>query len=92
MFPEQRGLEVIGNKSKFISEHVFIFVVFGYVANLLVAKETRQKVFFRNRKSYRSNSSPTLRKGISCSRRLRIGPLLFSTASNCTSSDGFSIN
>ena len=46
MFPEQRGLEVIGNKSKFISEHVFIFVVFGYVANLLVAKETRQKVFF----------------------------------------------
>ena len=46
MLPEQRGLEVIGNKSKFISEHVFIFVVFGYVANLLVAKETRQKVFF----------------------------------------------
>ena len=70
MFPEQRGLEVIGNKSKFISEHVFIFVVFGYVANLLVAKETRQKVFFRNRKSYRSNSFCTLRKGISCSRRL----------------------
>ena len=47
MFPEQRGLEVIGNKSKFISEHVlFFFVFFGYVANLLVAKETRQKVFF----------------------------------------------
>ena len=38
MFPEQRGLEVIGNKSKFISKHVFIFVVFGYVANLLVDK------------------------------------------------------
>ena len=47
MFPEQRGLEVIGNKSKFISEHVlFFFVFFGYVANLLVAKEARQKVFF----------------------------------------------